>query len=190
MQCKLPSRQQPPAILLPSLLFSGAACSGTDLLGLLLSVRKCCSSSYLGEWWPCSGDAPGEPQLALTSGGANLRSSGGSISNIPSLVGTATVPGMVDPCGISSMFSIHLLLLQVRRNSLCWAHWACSTGNEPPRNDCPQNPAGYFGVVWVIRVLHPPALPVLYKLKISFYNGWAHVKREKGGKKCNSSSYK
>lgn len=50
MQRKLPEQAQPPAILLPSLLFSGAACSGRDLLGLLLRMRKCCKAAPRVMW--------------------------------------------------------------------------------------------------------------------------------------------
>lgn len=90
MQRKLPERQQPPAILLPSLLFSGAACSGRDLLGLLLTGRKCCSTSCLG-----NGCFDLGMLLALNSGGVNLRCSGDDISSVPSLRDTAIHAGSI-----------------------------------------------------------------------------------------------
>lgn len=118
MQRKLPERQQPPAILLPWLLFSGreicwVCCSG----GGNAAPRVIWGGRLLR-----AGDAPGKAQLALNFGGDLIW----NISSISSLMDIDRIPGVVAPCGMGLMLLIHLLLLflQVRINSLCWIHCA------------------------------------------------------------------
>lgn len=184
MQRKLPERQQPPAILLPSLLVSELPAQGGICWVCCSGWGNAVLQIIWGNGYLDLGVLLENPRwIWILEGQFNVQH-----LQYPSLGDTASIPGVVAPCGMGLMLSIHLL--QVRRNSLCWIHWAWSIGSDQPRSDCPQNPAEYFAVVWLIRVLHPPALLVLYKLKIIFYNVWVHAKRQKRKKKCKSFSYK